>query len=308
MRDKTGPDRTRRSLLKAAAITRERSPARGARRRRKSRRAAIITATCRRHSRRIIQVLSAARCPTSAVPAVPTSAVPAVPTSALRALPGVVVPAVQGAAGPHGGGRPGGRGAAAAGTTLSASFAARESGYRPIETLVGGDRVAARFAGCAVIGRIDSFTLCRSGLRREWLGPSRPVRVRRGALGEDVPAEDLCLTASHCVFVDGFLVPVGNLVNGTSIVFEAADGRDTLDFFHIELANHDVLDAAGAPCESLRHPLAKPCVPLLGFHGGRSELRSRLRSAASLVIDRRQPIDIIRDMLEERGLSLARAA
>jgi hypothetical protein len=49
-------------------------------------------------------------------------------------------------------------------------------------------------------------------------------------------------------------------------------------------------------------------VPLLGFDGGRSQLRSRLRSAVSLVVDRRQPIDVIRDTLEERGLELARAA
>jgi len=33
-----------------------------------------------------------------------------------------------------------------------------------------------------------------------------------------------------------------------------------------------------------------------------------LRSAAALVVDRRQPIDLIRDGLEERGLLLARAA
>jgi hypothetical protein len=181
-----------------------------------------------------------------------------------------------------------------------------EDGYRPIESLAAGERVAARFAGLAPIEEIDSFTLNR--IDGQWIGHSRPVRVRRGALGDNVPAEDLCLTASHCLFVDGFLVPAGDLVNGTSIVFDTADGRDTLDFFHIELAQHDVLDAAGAPCESLRHPSVEPCVPLLGFNGGRSQLRSRLRSAASLVVDRRQPIDIIRDSLEERGLELARAA
>jgi hypothetical protein len=179
-------------------------------------------------------------------------------------------------------------------------------GYRTIESLVVGESVMARFAGIAPIKAIDSFTLER--VSGAWVGHSRPVCVKRGALGENVPAEDLCLTSSHCVFVDGFLVPVGNLVNGTSIILETADGQDTLDFFHIALAQHDVLDAEGAPCESLRDPAAESCVPLLGFHGGRSELRSRLRSAASLVIDRRQPLDIIRDTLEERGLDLARAA
>ena len=46
----------------------------------------------------------------------------------------------------------------------------------------------------------------------------------------------------------------------------------------------------------------------LRFDGGRSKLRSHMRSVASLVIDRRQPIDIIRDKLEERGLGFARAA
>jgi len=176
-----------------------------------------------------------------------------------------------------------------------------DRGYRPIEMLAAGDRVAARFAGLAAIGRMDSFTLCRSGPRREWLGPSRPVRLKRGALGDGMPSADLCLTASHAVFVDGYLVPVGDLVNGASIVFEAAEGRATLDFFHIELARHDVLDAAGAPCESLRHPADQPCAPLLGFHGRRSELNSRLRSAAALLVDRRQPIDLIRDALETRG-------
>jgi hypothetical protein len=182
------------------------------------------------------------------------------------------------------------------------------NGYRPIEALCVGDRVIARFAGLVPIRDISSLTLERAGPGRTWVGPSRPVRVKRGALGENVPAADICLTASHAVFREGFLVPVVNLVNGTSIVFETADGHDTLDFFHIELAGHDVLDAEGAPCESLRNPLVEPCVPLLGFPGGRAELRSRLRSLASIVIDRRQPLDVIRDDLEARGVRLARAA
>ena len=182
------------------------------------------------------------------------------------------------------------------------------NGYRPVEALAAGDRVTARFAGVASIRFIESFTLERSGPHREWRGHSRPVTVRRGAFGEGSPHRDLCLTASHAVFVDGFLMPIGQLVNGSSIVFETAAGHDTLDFFHIELERHDVLDAEGAPCESLRDPAGETCVPMLSFGGGRGELLSRLRSAAVLVVDRRQPIDLIREGLEERGLALARAA
>jgi hypothetical protein len=180
-------------------------------------------------------------------------------------------------------------------------------GYRPIETLSTGERVAARFAGLAPIQDISAFTLRRTRPGGSWIG-TRPVRVKRGALGENVPTADICLTGSHAVIANGFLVPVGDLINGTSIVREMAEGHDTLDFFHIELAAHDVLDAEGAGCESLRKPSVETCVPLLSFHGGRSELCSRLRSMASIVADRRTRLDIIRDDLEHRGLQLRRAA
>jgi hypothetical protein len=179
-------------------------------------------------------------------------------------------------------------------------------GYRSIEALAAGDKVTTRFAGSVPIKAVDGFTLDR--VAGKWVGPSRPVRVKRHALGENMPAQDLCLTAAHAVVVDGALVPVVNLINGTSIVFETAEGRDTLDFFHIELERHDVLDVQGASCESLRRPGVQPCLPLLSFNGHRSELRSRLRSALSLVVDRRQPLDIIRDTIEERGIELVRAA
>ena len=179
-------------------------------------------------------------------------------------------------------------------------------GYRPIETLAAGDAVAVRSGGFAPIRAMVSHTL--SSVSGKWVGESNlPVLIRRGALGENAPTADVCLTAWHPVYVDGFLIPIGDLVNGTSITFEAAGGRDTLDFFNIELDRHDILDVQGAFCESLCRATER-CAPLLRLAGGRSQLRSRMRSVASIVVDRRQPIDIIRDKLEDRGDTLARAA
>lgn len=180
-------------------------------------------------------------------------------------------------------------------------------GYQPIETLAAGDEVAVRSGGFAPIKALVSHTLnSRSG---KWVGDSNlPVLIRRGALGENSPDADLCLTAWHAVYVDGFLIPIGDLVNGTSITFKAAGERDTVDFFNIEFDRHEIMDVQGALCESLCRAETERCAPLLRLAGGRSQLRSHMRSVASVVVDRRQPIDIIRDKLEERGLELARAA
>jgi Hint domain len=178
-------------------------------------------------------------------------------------------------------------------------------GYRKIETLSVGDLVPTRFGGACPIRKIKSFSINRSGAG--WSGDVAVVRVGRGALDDNVPAADLCVTAAHAVFVDGVLVPIGNLVNGRTIAFDDFTNRDELEFFHVELEKHDVIDAEGAACESLLGPSMAPCAPVLTFNGGGSELRSRLRSAASILIDRREPLDIIRDDLEERGFLLGRA-
>jgi hypothetical protein len=124
--------------------------------------------------------------------------------------------------------------------------------------------------------------------------------------------------------LNGVLVPAEDLINGSTIC--AVDpGAEVAIYFHIELDRHDVLLADGAPCESLlasvetrrnfdnfveflvrygadaMTPMA-PFAPVVGFNGGRSQLRSRLRSAFAPIIDVRQPLDIVRDTLEARAL------
>lgn len=75
-----------------------------------------------------------------------------------------------------------------------------------------------------------------------------PVRVRRGAFGENLPCRDLVVSPDHCMFVDGKLIPAKLLINEMSIVQE----RDTrvVEYYHVELDRHAVLLAEGLPVES----------------------------------------------------------
>ena len=77
---------------------------------------------------------------------------------------------------------------------------------------------------------------------------SRPVIVRRSALADNVPTRDLYLTHGHALYFDGVLIPVENLVNHRSIVWD--ERASVVEYYHLELEDHDVLLAEGAPAES----------------------------------------------------------
>ena len=75
-----------------------------------------------------------------------------------------------------------------------------------------------------------------------------PIRIRRGALSENVPHRDLLVSPDHCMLVEDVLVPAKLLVNGTTIVQE--ERREPFEYFHIELESHDILLAEGMLSES----------------------------------------------------------
>ena len=82
----------------------------------------------------------------------------------------------------------------------------------------------------------------------------QPIRIRAGAFGHGLPARDLRLSHGHPVLVGadvdgagGVLVPIMCLINGTSVVREAATH---VTYWHVELDSHDILLAEGLPAES----------------------------------------------------------
>jgi hypothetical protein len=77
-----------------------------------------------------------------------------------------------------------------------------------------------------------------------------PIIVRKGALGPNVPHQDLRVTKGHSLLLDGVLIPVEFLVNHRSILWD--DRAQEVSIYHIELETHDVLLANGAPTESYR--------------------------------------------------------
>jgi hypothetical protein len=159
----------------------------------------------------------------------------------------------------------------------------------------------------------------KSDPTKPWVKAVQPVRVARSALAPDVPYTDLNLTEWHSLFIDGVLIPVGSLINGTTIQLEEARELSELEYFNIKLEHHDVIYAEGAAVETLLEvdecavnfpeylrkygaPSTNEvrCAPVAPY-GGRAEFRSRVRSAISPWFDRREPIDVIRDRLEERA-------
>jgi len=183
---------------------------------------------------------------------------------------------------------------------------------------VSGESKRIKFIGCAKVSRK------RTG---PWKNGEGPVKISRFAIDGKAPHSDLYISPGHAIYIDGILIPAGNLVNGVTIVADVMPEAQSLTLFHIELDTHEAILAEGLAVETFRHdnpdafdnadeyvrlygssekPLA-PFAPTVRYHSSRQELASHIRSALAPVYDFRKPIEKVRDRVADR-LEFALAA
>ena len=122
-------------------------------------------------------------------------------------------------------------------------------GDRAVETLTAGDLVAVEQGGqlsFQPVKWIGYRTLDLTKHPRPQF--TAPIRIARGAFGENLPVRDLSVSPDHCLFLDGKLIPAKLLVNGMTIRQDLE--LRSITYYHIEMERHSVLLAEGVAAES----------------------------------------------------------
>src|SRR6056297_3461866 len=133
-------------------------------------------------------------------------------------------------------------------------------GPRLVEELREGDRVQTRDSGAQEIRWIGSRRM--TGARLFAMPRLRPVRLRAGALGSDVPDATLLVSPEHRVLVRGevarslfntpeVLVMARDLINNDSVSVDLSAREVT--YIHLLLPGHEIIWANGLETESF-HP------------------------------------------------------
>ena len=92
------------------------------------------------------------------------------------------------------------------------------------------------------LGHADVDCRTESDPRLAW-----PVRIDAHAYGPNRPERDLYVSPYHRIRVGGWLIPAIELINGSTITQVETD---TVTYWHVELASHDVLLANNLAAES----------------------------------------------------------
>lgn len=148
-------------------------------------------------------------------------------------------------------------------TSFAACFASgtlivTREGERAVETLAVGDLVHTRDCGLQRIRWIGSRLFTAKDLRSS---PNlRPIRIRKGSLGKDIPSRDLVVSPQHRILLRNrvakrmfggaeVLVAAKHLmeIDGVSL----AGDMEEVEYFHIMFDRHQLVYSNGAETESM---------------------------------------------------------
>lgn len=122
------------------------------------------------------------------------------------------------------------------------------SGKQNIETLKRGDKVLTS-DGCEAEIRWMGYQTVINGIGNK--ENHAPVRIGANALGDNLPVNDLYLTGSHAILLNGKLINASVLCNGTTICqVPMAEMPDSFTYWHIETDAHEAIVANGLPAET----------------------------------------------------------
>jgi hypothetical protein len=135
-----------------------------------------------------------------------------------------------------------------------------EHGPKAIEDLSPGDMVKTKDSGLQVIEWISSRKLSAQELQR--MPHLRPIRFRKGALGQNLPSMDLVVSPQHRMLLNDWrcqmlfdarevLAPSKALVNDRDIMTD--HDADGVEYFHFMCKEHEIVYANGTESESF-HP------------------------------------------------------
>lgn len=135
---------------------------------------------------------------------------------------------------------------------------ATPSGERKVETLVAGDMVLTAEGQAKPVIWIGATQVSRATLLAS--ENVRPIMISANSFGPGRPAQDLRVSPQHRVLiecphcellfgVDAVLVPAKFLVGKLA---EVAAPEEDVEYFHILLADHDMLLSNGLPTESFQ--------------------------------------------------------
>ncbi|CCM78182.1 Hint domain-containing protein [Rhizobium mesoamericanum] len=201
-----------------------------------------------------------------------------------------------------------------------------DCGKKRVEDLQTGDRVVLLGGDTSPIKWVGLQVFRKTGAC--WCEDVVPIRVARHALGNGKPDSDLYLSPGHALFLNGVLIRVKDLVNGTTIAPIAPHDQMAIEYYAVLLATHQVILAEGAAAETFHpsasnrenfsnfpqyerlyageeHQAMSSYATVLGEEGGWQHLKALLLLGAWPLVPRHDPFEDAYEMINTQAKELS---